>query len=534
MDRNDIELSHKHNKTFQSVDQQEYNAKDAASRNTTRSNQVLDRYITFIPTIAFPATLQSSWEAVLVSFQAGLLNGGPTALVWGTLLCLFGSVAIALSLAEMASITPVVGAQYRWTALYSPRGFLSPAFWSLLQGWITVFAWIAVCAQVCFLEGTVLQGLIILNDDTYVPKQWHGTLLAWAILVLPLLCNIFARKVLAPLEILGGILHIALFVVFVAVLVSLSPRSSADFVFTGTITNLSGYSNGGVSWCIGLLAGAFPLAGFDGVLHMSAEVKNAPLRVPQSMVLSVLINGILAFGIIITILFTIGDPVAVSETPYVYPIIQMLMNSTGSKPATTAIMTLILFIGVVAVFSTLASVSRLTWAFARDKGLPFSDFFGKVNPSLRIPLNSLLLITFIVMLLQLINIGSTTAFFAILSLNTLALYLSYILPILFLITHKFRGLSIPYGPFRLPRGTGLPINVFAVCYAVFIVIWLPFPSVVPVDAQTMNYGGPVMGAVILFALVDWVVGGRRRFRVPEDLRFVGDGDAERGSTTGRF
>jgi amino acid transporter len=97
------------------------------------------------------------------------------------------------------------------------------------------------------------------------------------------------------------------------------------------------------------------------------------------MVLSVIINGLLAFGIIITILFTIGDAEAVLGTGYIYPIIQMLYNSTGSKASTTAMMSFVFFIGVVAVFSTLASVSRLTWAFARDKGLPFSTFFGQVR-----------------------------------------------------------------------------------------------------------------------------------------------------------
>jgi hypothetical protein len=35
-------------------------------------------------------------------------------------------------------------------------------------------------------------------------------------------------------------------------------------------------------------------------------------------------------------------------------------------------------------------------------------------------------VSLIVVLLNLINIGSTTVFFAILSLNTLALYISYI------------------------------------------------------------------------------------------------------------
>jgi hypothetical protein len=36
----------------------------------------------------------------------------------------------------------------------------------------------------------------------------------------------------------------------------------------------------------------------------------------------------------------------------------------------------------------------------------------------------------------------------------------------------------------------------------------------PVTALNMNYGGPVMGAVILFALVDWFIWGRKRFSVP--------------------
>jgi choline transport protein len=126
-----------------------------------------------------------------------------------------------------------------------------------------------------------------------------------------------------------------------------------------------------------------------------------------------------------------------------------------------------------------------------------------------------MLVTFIVMLLNLINLGSTTAFFAILSLNTLALYISYIIPILFFIMAKLRHDPIPYGPFRLGR-FGLPINIFALVYAIFIAIFLPFPPFVPVNSTTMNYGGPVMGFVIIFAILDWFVNGRKRFQVPVD------------------
>ena len=77
----------------------------------SRPGEKLERYITLIPSIAFNAVLQASWSAVAVSFQAGLLNGGPTSLVWGMLLSWVGTTAVAASLAEMASMNPSVGAQ---------------------------------------------------------------------------------------------------------------------------------------------------------------------------------------------------------------------------------------------------------------------------------------------------------------------------------------------------------------------------------------------------------------------------------------
>jgi choline transport protein len=256
------------------------------------------------------------------------------------------------------------------------RSYASPPA-DFLTGWITVFAWMTVCAQICFLNGQIIVVLIALNDPTYAPAAWHGTLVAWGVLLLPLFLNIYAKWSLKVLEVIGGLVHVVLWVAFLTVLWTLSRRSSAEFVFTGTITDLSGYPPV-VSWFLGLLAAAFSIAGFDGVLHMAEEVIDAPRDIPRSMLWSVAINGVLALVMIITILFCIGDATKVSQTPFGLPIVQILLNSTHSVVATTVMMSLIFFIGLVAVFSTLASVSRLTWAFARDKGLPFSTFFEKV------------------------------------------------------------------------------------------------------------------------------------------------------------
>jgi choline transport protein len=117
---------------------------------------------------------------------------------------------------------------------------------------------------------------------------------------------------------------------------------------------------------------------FDGVIHMSDEVKNAELRIPQSMVLSVLINGAQTFVLVIVLLLCIGDPESALNSPTGYPVIEILRQATGSNAGATVLIVMLSWNGLVALFSSLASVSRLTWAFARDKGLPYSDFFGRV------------------------------------------------------------------------------------------------------------------------------------------------------------
>lgn len=136
-----------------------------------------------------------------------------------------------------------------------------------------------------------------------------------------------------------------------------------------------------------------------------------------------------------------------------------------------------------------------------------------MHPGLKIPLRSLTLVTILSCLLHLISIGSTIAFTAILSLTTLALYISYLVPILLILLRKLEGRHPAYGPFRLGRW-GIPINIFALLYGIFVVIWLPFPPVLPVTALNMNYAGPVMIAVIIIALLDWAISGHKRFSVP--------------------
>lgn len=95
----------------------------------------------------------------------------------------------------------------------------------------------------------------------------------------------------------------------------------------------------------------------------------------------------------------------------------------------------------------------------------------------------------------------------------MALNLSYVLPILFIMLRKIRGQQIAYGTFKLGR-YGIIINLVALVYLFYVIIWIPFPPLLPVTASNMNYAGPLVGVVIIAALLDWMISGHKRFNIP--------------------
>ena len=124
--------------------------------------------------------------------------------------------------------------------------------------------------------------------------------------------------------------------------------------------------------------------GFDGAIHMSEETRDAATTIPKVLLLTIAINGTLAFAFLIAVLYSIGNVNAALNTSTGYPIIEIFYQATGSKSAASAMESAIIVVACCAIFGTLASVSRLTWAFARDGGLPFSKFFAHVRDGIAV------------------------------------------------------------------------------------------------------------------------------------------------------
>ena len=144
----------------------------------------------------------------------------------------------------------------------------------------------------------------------------------------------------------------------------------------------------------------------------------------------------------------------------------------------------------------------MTWAFARDKGLPGSKYIGRIEPRSKLPIYSLLISTLFSLLLALINIGSSTALNAILSLVVSGFLGSYLLPIGLILHHrlsKSHSMNLRFGPWRLGRW-GAPINAFALGWTVLAMFFSFWPTAVPVTPETMNWSCLLYGATTLFGV----------------------------------
>jgi amino acid transporter len=83
----------------------------------------------------------------------------------------------------------------------------------------------------------------------------------------------------------------------------------------------------------------------------------------------------------------------------------------------------------------------MTFAFSRDRAIPGSGLWSKVNPRTKVPANAVMLVAVVAMLITLpalveVNIGTEedpfivpTAFYAVVSVAVIGLYLAFLIPI---------------------------------------------------------------------------------------------------------
>ncbi|MCJ1302732.1 hypothetical protein MMC08_005536 [Hypocenomyce scalaris] len=475
--------------------------------------QELRRNFRFISILGFACILISTWEILVTTLSIALVDGGTAGLIWGFIAVVIGFSMVYASVAEMASMAPTSGGQYHWVSEFAPRKYQK--YLSYMTGWLCFTGWQAAIVSIAFLAGTIVQGLLVLNDPTYIYERWHGTLLVVAISTFSILFNTFLAKKLPIVEGIVLVLHIfGLFVIIIPLWV-LAPRNSAKAVFT-EFSNAGGWSDTGTSVMIGLLSPIVSMLGFDCAVHMSEEIKDAGETLPKAMMWSVALNSILGFVMVLTLCFTLGNVTTILASATGYPFIQIIYNATSSYAGTDLMVTVVILTLVASCISEIATASRQLWSFARDKGVPFSSTIAHVTPGWNIPLNAVIVSLLVTIALSMINIGSTVALNAILSLTTVSLLTSYMISIGCVLQKRIRGEPLPARRWSLGR-YGFAVNVGAICFLAPIYVFAFFPSATPVVASTMNWGIAIYIGMLLFATGYYIIVGRFHYVPPVAL-----------------
>ncbi|KAL0930521.1 amino acid transporter [Colletotrichum truncatum] len=466
-----------------------------------------------LPTLgALCLCLMATWEALSTVIAQALLSGGAPCLFYNYILSFSCSVCIAASLGEIASIYPTAGGQYHWVAVLCPPRSRSLA--AFTTGWISVGGLMVFCASAAFAAGLQAQSLIILNNDSYIPQRWQGMLFYWAILLYSAALNIWGSRLLPHANMLSGVIHVAGFIAILIVLGVMAPKNTPSFVFT-EVVNSSGWSNDGVSWLVGLISAVYPFLGYDAACHLAEEIPNAPRNVPIAMVGSVTVNGIMGLIYCIVLLFSTGSLESLLSTPTGFPFMQIYLDATKSRAGSTVMSLMPVLIATAATVGGITSASRTLWAFARDKAIPFDSYFSHVHKGLQVPVRAVVVVTVGQLLLGFLYLGNTTAFNAVLSMAIIGIYLSYSIPIAYMLLVGRKKLARKeYGPFKLGNSVGPVLNVISLVWMTVVIIFSMFPSMQPVTSQNMNYSSVVMAGWLAFGLGYYFLRGCTKFEVP--------------------
>jgi amino acid transporter len=464
-------------------------------------------------------------------------NGGPIAISWAwPIICAFVLV-IALCMAELASAYPTAGGPYWWAAKLGGPG------WSWFTGWANVLGLVAVVASVGYGAATFGAALFNLwGVDVGVfdfgDSAGLGDIFALFVVILAIyaLLNIYSSHLVALFNNISVFWHVLGVAVIIAVLVFVPDRhQDASFVFTDTINN-SGFSGGSTTsaffWFyvlpVGFLLTMYTQTGYDASAHVAEETHEAERKVARGLWQSVFWAAVFGWFVLLALTFAASDVNAINDGGGT----SIAVIESALTEGWAEVVLLIATIGqIFCGMAGLTSASRTWYAFSRDRAIPGWRTWTRLDRR-RVPVLSVLAVAAAALVITIpANWGNEAgipwAFFAVVSVTTIGLYVAYVAPVYLRLRAGDR--FVP-GAWNLGRHYRW-MNMVAVVWTLLMIVVfsLPFvPAGVPgndeFDITSVNYA-PVVNLLLLAAIwIWWAVSAKRRYHGPvRTLEFGGEG-----------
>ncbi len=304
----------------------------------------------------------------------------------------------------------------------------------------------------------------------------------------------FSSAFFSALNTVSAWYHLAGVFIVVGAVVIFAPKQPLSFLLTSythdSTTLLPGF-------LIALLQPAWTFTGYDASAHVSEETLDASRNAPRGIIMAVGASAIAGWVMLLAVTLAIQH--VPEQAAATNPFISVLHTSMGS------VGTALVWVCVGAMwFCGLASVtsnSRMLYAFARDRGLPFSKTLARVSPKFQSPH---IAIWVSVAMAFFITVWSEDAYNLMAALSTVALYGSYALPILMGLLARKKGWP-RNGPWHLGKFSTL-VNIVALAWVTFMLVVMSLPP-------NGKAGLTFLGTLALL-VVAWFGGVRKHFKGP--------------------
>lgn len=317
------------------------------------------------------------------------------------------TITVALAMAEMCSRWPVAGGQYTWVSLLAPRKIARPM--SYITGWFMLTGILAMGSANNSFAANFTLGQANLVFPSYTIENWHTVLVTYLVALSAAALNIWTPHLLNRIARAILIWNLGSFVIIIIVLLATNThKQDPSFVFQ-QFQNTTGFGSA-MGTVVGIVQSFFGMCCYDGPSHMTEEMEDASRDAPRAIIAAVGIGAVSGFVFILVLCFCIGDVAGTSNSPTGVPVIQIFFDSTQSKVGTCFLASMIVVIMFVSSVSLTAEGSRALFAFARDRGLPFSGLLARVERRKRIPVVAILVTTVVQMGFNSIYFGPATGF----------------------------------------------------------------------------------------------------------------------------
>jgi amino acid transporter len=492
---------------------------------------------------AISFSIISILTGAVILYDYGLAWAGTAAVLIGWPLITIFVLAIAASMAEIASAYPTAGGLYYWASRMKNKE------WGWWTAWLNLIGQFAIVAGINyaaagFLNATIITpilsniGMDFGNTSVFLGGLLNGQLVTMGILMLiELAMNIAGINLVALLNQVSVWWHIVI-VAAVVILVFLAgkPDQSGLTLFAVQPLDTAGSWDNNLGFLhltygpaityplvlaffFSLLQANWTYTGYDASAHVAEETVGARVASAWGLFLSVAVSAVVGFVFLLALTTHLPDlkalfPASLDDSAtysqYYFgggvAVIDILRYNLGSLGdlLSAGIAIAMAFCGL----SSVASAGRMLFAFSRDDGLPGAGWLKKVSHRYRTPANSLAAIVVVSWLFSVAAfiVGTGTAIVIITAISTIFLYAAYGVVIYLGATTQGWLSDRVWSLGRWSK----PIAWVAVAWVLVLMVLFSWPT-------SGNISWPFMVGTVVLLLVYYFAYARSRFKGPRSM-----------------